>query len=239
MTTPIRLLAAALAAGALGACAGPSKSARSEGTQSPVPQRSNAGVEDQQNPEGPAGAQVPAGGHAAHHGAGHHGPGMAQGACPMALPGTTVSASATDDGAALTFSTSGDVEELRRRVRAAAAHHARMAEAHAGAPAGMGSGATAAAAAGSPGPAQEGDGTTGTSDPAASGTGAGCCGGAGPAGHGKALLSATARAEDVEGGARLLLTPRDPAQADALRAEVREHAARMASGGGCPMTMGG
>lgn len=238
MTTPIRLLAAALAAGALGACAGPSKSARSESAQSPVPQRSNAGAEDQQNPEGPTGAQVPTGGQTAHHGAGHHGPGMAHEACPMALPGTTVAASETDDGAALTFSTSGDVEELRRRVRAAAAHHARMSEAHASAAMGMGSGASAGDAAGT-GPADAGHGAMGGSGPAASGTGAGCCGGAGPAGHGKALLSASARAEDVEGGARLLLTPRDPAQADALRAEVREHAARMASGGGCPMTMGG
>jgi hypothetical protein len=77
--------------------------------------------------------------------------------------------------------------------------------------------------------------STGAS-PADAGTGAGCCGGA--HGGGMALMSASARAEDVPEGARLVLVPGDPAQAGPLRAEVRAHAEQMASGR-CPMTMGG
>lgn len=54
------------------------------------------------------------------------GMGMMDEMCPMAVPGTTVAASDVDGGVALAFTTrSGDVEELRRRVR-------RMAEMHAG-----------------------------------------------------------------------------------------------------------
>jgi hypothetical protein len=193
MTTSNRNLAAAAALLLAAACAGPSQSV-SQGArasvQNPVPQKSNVGAEDQQNPEGPAGAQLPAGG--AHAGMGG---GMA-GKCPIALPGTKVEASDTQDGVALTFTNPAQVDELRTRVRAAAAHHAHMAGAHGG----MGSGSDA--------------------------------------GGGRAMMTASARAEDVEGGARLVLTPRDPSGAQTLRSEVREHAEQMSSGGGCPMSMG-
>jgi len=57
--------------------------------------------------------------------------------------------------------------------------------------------------------------------------------GGGP-GHMMKMVDSTARAEDIEGGARIVLTPKDPAQLGDLRAHVREHAARMASGH-CPM----
>lgn len=44
----------------------------------------------------------------------------------------------------------------------------------------------------------------------------------------------TASSEDIEGGARLILKPQDPAQLEALRQHARSHAARMAEGE-CPM----
>jgi hypothetical protein len=42
--------------------------------------------------------------------------------CPMLLPGTSVQAKDTKDGMAMTFTTSGDAAELRRRVRMMAEH---------------------------------------------------------------------------------------------------------------------
>jgi len=53
--------------------------------------------------------------------------------------------------------------------------------------------------------------------------------------HGSMMMpAATASVEDIPGGARIVLRPRDPAQLDALREQVRAHARRMASGE-CPM----
>lgn len=52
-------------------------------------------------------------------------------------------------------------------------------------------------------------------------------------GGGKVPASA-ARVEDVDGGARLVLTPRDPAELPALVEHVRGHAEAMATGS-CPM----
>jgi hypothetical protein len=42
--------------------------------------------------------------------------------CPMALPGTAVQAQDTKDGMAMTFTSTGDASELRRRVRIMADH---------------------------------------------------------------------------------------------------------------------
>jgi len=47
--------------------------------------------------------------------------------CPMHLEGVTVKADDVEGGAALVFSTSGDVEELRRRVKRMAEMHAKHA----------------------------------------------------------------------------------------------------------------
>lgn len=46
------------------------------------------------------------------------------GMCPLAVPATTVRSEETEGGASLTFVTSGDVAELRRRVAAMAKMHA-------------------------------------------------------------------------------------------------------------------
>jgi hypothetical protein len=52
------------------------------------------------------------------------GPGMmgAGDQCPMVVPGTAVQMTETTDGAAMTFTTTGDVAELRKRVHAMADH---------------------------------------------------------------------------------------------------------------------
>jgi hypothetical protein len=58
-------------------------------------------------------------------GAGHehgHQAGMME-MCPMRVPGTTVSVSDTDGGVAVVFKTTGDVNELRHRVRHMAEMH--------------------------------------------------------------------------------------------------------------------
>jgi hypothetical protein len=47
----------------------------------------------------------------------------------------------------------------------------------------------------------------------------------------------TARAEDVEGGARMIITPKSPSDLEALRTHVRDHAAG-AHAGECPMGPG-
>ncbi len=53
-------------------------------------------------------------------------------------------------------------------------------------------------------------------------------------GHMMKMVDSTAHAEDIDAGARIVLSPKDPAQLSELRDHVREHAARMA-GGHCPM----
>jgi hypothetical protein len=52
------------------------------------------------------------------------------------------------------------------------------------------------------------------------------------------MVPATAAVDDVEGGARIALTPKDPSQLGSLRTHVRDHAERM-SRGECPMMKGG
>ncbi|HEX9640437.1 MAG TPA: hypothetical protein VGB13_03915 [Candidatus Krumholzibacteria bacterium] len=53
-------------------------------------------------------------------------------------------------------------------------------------------------------------------------------------GGGMMMPPSTARSEDVEGGSRLVLTPRAPADLPKLRDHVGQHAEMMASGR-CPM----
>lgn len=142
--------------------------------------------------------------------------------CPMAVPGTTVSAQDTAAGESLTFTTkSGDVEDLRRRVHAMAAMH----NGHhgtGGPQAGTGQGGM-----------MQGEGGGGAM---AHGHGHG---------HGKMhgaggmMMPPPSRAsvEDVDGGARIDLVPLDPARAEQLRTAVRGHAEHMQKEG-CPGMMG-
>jgi hypothetical protein len=117
--------------------------------------------------------------------------------CPMAVAGTSARAEDVDGGAAIAFTTTGDVTELRRRVAHMAEMHARHhGEGH--------------------GPMMGNDSKMGTM------------------GHGMMMAAAQARSEDIEAGARIVLTPNEPAELARLREHTRQHAEKMASGQ-CPM----
>jgi len=146
------------------------------------------------------------------------------GMCPMAVEGTTARAEDVEGGAAMVFTTTGDVSELRRRVaRMAEMHNRHHGEGHGH---GMGMhGAQDGSRGHQHGGAQEGD------EPR---QGGGMQGGMGMTGGGMMPPPSTARSEEVEGGARLVLTPRDPAELARLREHVGQHSEMMASGR-CPM----
>ena len=136
--------------------------------------------------------------------------------CPMRVPGATVSVADTEGGVAVVFKTTGDVAELRRRVRHMAEMHNRHhAEGTMACCQGMMGGGRDAGAT----PEQGGRGMM-------------------MGGSHAGMVPAMAAAEDVEGGARIVLTPKDSAQLGALRTHVRDHAERMGRGE-CPMMMMG
>jgi hypothetical protein len=169
------------------------------------------------------------------------------GMCPMGVQGTKVEANNTDNGAALTFTTTGDVAELRRRVTAMAEMHNAMAEMHNAQPSGQGM-------AGCTCPKHEGEakacdcpahgagpGQGGSGCPACAQQGGQACPHCqmqGAEGQGMKMgmhmPASRATTEEVPGGMRLVLTPVDATQLDALRESVRHHAERMGSGQ-CPM----
>jgi hypothetical protein len=130
-------------------------------------------------------------------------------ACPMMVEGASVDVENTADGVALRFTstTAGNVEDLRNRVE----HMARMYEMHGG---GKDKG-------GSMMWHRMGHMRADQDQPGAGGQGQG------PAG---AMPAATARVEDVDNGARLVLTPKDKTQLTALREHARDHERRMESG---------
>lgn len=126
-------------------------------------------------------------------------------ACPMAVPGTQVAASDMPDGEAVWFTTAPErIPELRSRVRAMADLHNRQ---HAG------------------GGAEQMGGMM---------MGGGMMGG-GMSGMGASMMPPPSRAavEDVDGGARLVVTANDPADLDRLRSTVRMHAQHMQETGRC------
>ena len=126
--------------------------------------------------------------------------------CPMAVPGTQVSAADTATGEALTFSTTSpdQVAELRTRVHAMADMHNQ----HHGA-GGMHQGM------------HEHGGMMG----------------GGAMANMPMPPPSTATIENTDSGARLVLTPTDPAQMAQLQSAVRGHADMMQKGG-CGMMKG-
>jgi hypothetical protein len=163
----------------------------------------------------------------------------AHGMCPMSIPGTKVSAGTTPDAATLTFTTTApdQVPALREKVAAMAAAH----DGHAGAMEGHGAmHGSAGAAQGAGGSADAGSvhgdvhGSTGAGG--MHGDMHGAMGGDAAAGEvGSMPPPATVAVEEVDGGARLVLTPRDPADLERLQSTVRAHAYRMQKQGGCGM----
>lgn len=147
------------------------------------------------------------------------------GSCPVEVPGTSVTVEDTATGAALVFVTTGDVAELRRRVAAMAAmhneHHAAMGPLPTGDEPAGGHGDHAGHDMGGMDHGGHGDhaGHTGHAGHDTSGMD-----------HG-AMMSVHARAdaEDVDGGARLVLTAA-PDDVAALQTQLREHARHLAAG---------
>ncbi len=144
----------------------------------------------------------------------------------MKVPGTTVSVEDVEGGAAVAFrTTTGNVAELRRRVQ----HVAEMHSQHHGGRMSGGSGAASAGQRGGPGMMGAPHETMGTHGMMAM---------HGMMGMHGMMVPATATAEDAEGGGRIVLRPKDPADLGALRTHVHEHAERMQRGE-CPMMMMG
>ncbi len=135
--------------------------------------------------------------------------GMPMSACPMAVPGTQLAVADTPEGEAVTFTTAPDrAAELRGRVHAMADMH----NSH-----------------------HQGGGMEGMHGGMQHG---GMMGGGSMGSTGRdAMMPPPSRAavEDVEGGARLVVTPNDPADLERLRSTVRMHAERMRQTVTCEM----
>lgn len=133
--------------------------------------------------------------------------------CPVAVPGTRLAVADTADGEAVTFTTTPDrVGELRSRVHAMAEMHNRHhMEGGAGEMHGQ----------------MHGGGMMG------GGMGGGSMHPSG--GMDASMMPPPSRAavEDVDGGARLVVAPNDPADLDRLRSTVRMHAQHMQETGSC------
>ena len=147
------------------------------------------------------------------------GPNSGAPACPMLVQGTTVHTTDTPDGVAMTFTTtSGDVAELRNRVRAMAE---RMNERSSG-PMGMhGNMMKGRSDVGSPG---MGSGMQHmmTSDDRGSGWMMG-------------MPPSRAQSDDVEGGARLRIAPLEGSKLDEMKERMRNRAQMMNQRHDCPM----
>jgi len=140
--------------------------------------------------------------------------------CPMTVPGTTVQSTNTSDGMAMTFTTSGDKSELRKRVHAMAE---RMdSSSGAGPHRMMGAGSTNMMG------ANDANEMMGGRD-----------GGAMMMGGGGSMMGGAmpmrADAEDVEGGARLRMKPANPSQLEPMREHMQQHAQAMNQAHACPM----
>lgn len=124
--------------------------------------------------------------------------------CPMSIPGTKVSAADTATGEALTFTTTPDQADLlREKVHAMAEMHNRH---HASGDAGHG-------------------GMAGMGGMAGGGMAGGEMGGM------QMPPPSRATVEDLADGARILVTPNDPADLQVLQSTVRMHAEHMQKDG--------
>lgn len=132
--------------------------------------------------------------------------------CPMEVPGATVAEQDSPGGATLIFTTSGDVARLRERVRAVAEMHNRHQAAM----------------------SQDGGMHMHGSESMHGHMHGGMMGSRPDGGAhmhgGMTMVPAEARSQDIERGAALVLTARNPADVEALRAHARQHAQEMASG---------
>jgi hypothetical protein len=147
---------------------------------------------------------------------------MMAGVCPVEVPGTTVSEQDSQGGAALVFGTTGDVLEVRTRVRAMAEMHNRR---QGGGHPGMGDGGMRM-------PWPDGGMMHGGMRMPGPDGGMRMPWPDGGMMHGGMMMGppAEARAEDLERGAQLVLTAAKPSDIGALRAHARQMAERMGQG---------
>jgi hypothetical protein len=127
--------------------------------------------------------------------------------CPMLVPGTTVQSKDMTGGMAMTFATTGDVAELRRRVGVMGEH---MNAAPTGSSGGMGM-----------------HGMTTGADGGMGMMGSGTMGGMMPA--------VRAEVEDVDKGARLKITPVDASKIGDVRQHMKQPVQMMNQSHSCPM----
>lgn len=158
--------------------------------------------------------------------------------CPAAVPGTSVAEADTNDGAAITFTTSSDrVDDLRSRVEGMAdminRHGAGGEMSGTGSNGGTDWGEESTVGEAWSGSGNETGGTRGIESPdqVEKDEAGGQPGSAGSMQgmHGM-MPRSQANVQEVENGARLLLTPKDPADAERLRNAARQHASMMQQG---------
>ncbi|GEM_PF-2877615 len=130
------------------------------------------------------------------------------GMCPMQVEGTTRKVVKLDDAVAMDFTTTGDVDEVRSRVAKMASKHNKM---HVD------------------GKSMK-KGKSGEMKHGGKGKGKGKM--AEKHKKMKMMNGVTAKASDIEGGARMTLTPEDPDKADKIFKMMKEHAGNK---GQCPM----
>ncbi len=154
--------------------------------------------------------------------------------CPVAVPGTSVTTEDTATGAALVFVTTGDVVELRKRVAAMVAMH----NEHHGAMGPLPTGTEQPGA--HAGHDMSGHDMSGHDMSGHDMSGHDMSGHAGHdmsghdmAGGGMIMVHSKAASEDVDGGAKLVLTTAPDGVAK-LQSELRMHAQHLA-GGTCKM----
>ena len=140
--------------------------------------------------------------------------------CPMGVQGTTVQATETSDGMSMAFTTTGDAGEVRKRAHG-------MADRMNG---------QASGAMGMNGMMMKGgDGGGGMM----MGSGMGHAGMTGDGGAGMmmggSMPPVNVQVDDIDGGARLRMTPRDPSRVAEMKKHVQQHAQMMNQGHGCPM----
>ena len=153
----------------------------------------------------------------------------------MQVEGTAVSAEEVEGGVALTFTTSNDVVELRRRVANMAKMHGQHGmemhgehgmEMHE--PAGAGDGPADGGQRSDASQHQSGRMASGMKMPES-----------GMMASGMMMPATTARSEEVEGGARIVLTTQDAADLEKLREHAGQMTERMSSGECLTMSMQG
>ena len=156
--------------------------------------------------------------------------------CPMTVPGTTVMATEMADGMSMTFTTTGDIGELRKRARAMADHVNGQSSGAMGAHGmmmgvGMGSGMQGMMGVDGGPEMMHGGGIA----PGIHGAMMGSCDAGGGMMMSGMMASVRAQVEDVPAGARLRMTPVDPSRLGEMKQHMQQHSQMMNQSHSCPM----